>query len=90
MRAFHSPNAKCYQNGIQYEGGVQKNLSGCGSVDGDVLECVADFLAGRLIWSKKGKVLTECVVPTAMKGRPVYFSVILHWENDVVEITALE
>ena len=79
----------CFDNGSLWEGGVRKNLSGCGSVDGELVECVGDWVAGRVSWRKGGKVFAECAVPAAMKGRPAYFSVLLRDEGDAVEVTAL-
>ena len=79
----------CNGNGYLWEGGAGKDLSGCGSRDGELVECVGDWVAGRVSWRKGGKVLAECAVPAAMKGRPAYFSVLLAYEGDAVEVTAL-
>ena len=53
------------------------------------MECVGDWLAGRVSWRKGGKVFLECAVPAAMKGRPAYLSILLVYEGDAVEVTAL-
>lgn len=46
----------CLDNGRLYEKGVRKDLYGCGSRDGELVECVIDLLEGKISWGKKGKV----------------------------------
>lgn len=54
----------------------------CGSVEGEVLECMADLLEGTLCWSKGDKILAYCAVPEEMRGKPTYLSIILINDGD--------
>lgn len=78
----------CVDNGYLYEGGACKDLSGCGSVNGELVECMVDLLEGRVRWWKGGNVLAECSMPVAMKGKPLYFSIILAYDGDSVEVSS--
>lgn len=80
---------QCTDDGYLIEGGVQKDLYACGSRNGELVECMVEW-PKRVSWSKGGKLLAECDVPAAMKGRLVYFSIILKYEGDSVEVSSVE
>lgn len=53
---------------------------------GEVIDCIADLINNRLIWSKNGAKLVECLVPNAMKGKSLYFSILLLYKDDEVDL----
>jgi hypothetical protein len=65
---YNHPESAYYNcGGYFYEGGVSKNDVKA-SRTGDVIECEADLLAGRLRWSKsnntlKDELIKECALP---------------------------
>jgi hypothetical protein len=38
-------------------------------------------------WWKNGVKLTESEIPPEMNGKPIYFSVILYYTNDSIDLT---
>jgi hypothetical protein len=50
------------------------------------VECVADLASYKLSWWKKGSRIAECAVPTGMRNKPIYISIILYHTGDEVDL----
>jgi hypothetical protein len=42
---------------------------------------------GILSWWKNGNKFKEIPIPDGMKGKGIYFSVIMYWEGDEIDLS---
>jgi hypothetical protein len=47
---------------------------------------VADLASCKLSWWKNGNEIAKCVVPSGMKNKPIYISVLLYNTGDKVDL----
>lgn len=80
----------CRKNGYLKTGGKTKELSDCGSRNGDLLECRADLKDGNFIWRNTSRVLEICRVPEVMLGKPIYLSILLLYPGNKVDVKFVE
>jgi hypothetical protein len=73
----------CYgslmRNGIRSEINMK-------AFDGETIECIADMVNFKIQWAKEGKRIAEIPIPISMRDEPLYFSVLLFFEGDEVDI----
>lgn len=88
---YHAESAyyHCSGNGCLYEGGSGKELISSGSANGEVVECIADLVEWKISWRKAGKLLGEATVPVGIRGKKLYFSLMLLYAGDEVEVSAI-
>ena len=48
------------------------------------------MLRDKFRWIKGGKMIVECDMPAAMKGKPLFFSLVFFVAGDTVEVSAYE
>ena len=80
----------CRKNGYLKTGGKTKELSDCGSRNGDLVECLADLKDGSFSWRHTARTLEHCRVPEAMRGKPIYLSILLLYPGNKVEVKMVE
>jgi hypothetical protein len=68
-----------------WQGGSGKQVGVC-TVAEETVECVADLASFKLSWWKKGSQIAECAVPTGMRNKPIYISIILFDSGDEVDL----
>jgi hypothetical protein len=50
------------------------------------VECVADLANFKLSWWKKGNRIAECAVPTGMRNKSIYISILLFETGEEVDL----
>jgi hypothetical protein len=67
----------CSSNGHLFEGLSYRQI-GVGIVAGETVECMAELASSKLSWWKKGSKIAECSVPTEMRKKPIFISIMLY------------
>ena len=86
-RNFEHPETAYFDcfNRCLHESGVIRPLNTAPSA-GEVVDCIADLASNRLVWSRSGAKLAECAVPSQMRNKPLYFSILLLYKDDEVDL----
>jgi hypothetical protein len=53
---------------------------------GETIEIVADLKKNKFIWLSKGSQFAECSIPLPMKNKVMFFSLLLYWSDDEVDL----
>jgi hypothetical protein len=83
--SFESTYYYCSGPGYLYESGKNRPID-VGVALGDVIDCAADLVNGKFSWSRNNSKFVECGIPTKMKGKVLYLSVLQHCRGDEVDI----
>jgi hypothetical protein len=56
------------------------------STVGDRVQCEADLANGLLRWWKNSNLIKECAVPLQMKGKNVFYSLLMFYSDSEVDL----